>query len=171
MRRTAILIFGAVALHPSNGAGQEGRAETRVSDFEAMKRLVGRWEGTTDSGTTEAVVVYRLTGRGTSLVETLLPGTPQEMMTIYHEDSSGELVATHCCIAGNQPEIRLVRASEGQFHFELSPDDQNVDEATELHGHELDIKLVGSDGLDLEWFNWDDGAPIGSRLYTFTRVN
>lgn len=148
----------------------EAQADTREaqSAFEAMKRLVGRWEGLSWDGTPGAVT-YHLTGAGTSLVETLLPGTPQEMMTVYHENAAGELVGTHYCIAGNQPEIELTDAGDGSFLFELSPDDRNV-RAGELHGHEFRLALPSPDSLILDWSPWRGKTPMETRTYRFRRV-
>lgn len=90
-------------------------------------------------------------------------------MTVYHENAAGELVGTHYCIAGNQPEIELTHAGEGSFFFELSPDDQNVREG-ELHGHEFKLTLPSADSLILDWTPWPGGAPIETRQYRFRRV-
>ena len=93
-----------------------------------------------------------------------------EMMTIYHDDADGKLVAKHFCIAMNQPQLYLSRASDSELFFEHSNDDPNVDEDSELHGHDLAITIKNDVKLQLEWFNWDNGVPAGSRRYEFTRT-
>ena len=163
----AVVMVLCVGL-PFSLCGQEPDDAATPTAFEALKQLVGRWEGLSWDGTPGAVT-YHLTGAGTSLVETLLPGTPQEMMTVYHENAAGELVGTHYCTAGNQPEIRLVQAREGSFVFELSPDDQNV-AAGELHGHEFEITVPSSDSLLLDWSPWRGETPLEVRHYRFRRV-
>jgi hypothetical protein len=41
-------------------------------------------------------VEYRVTGAGSAVVETLFPGTPHEMVTVYHA-RKGVLCMTHYC--------------------------------------------------------------------------
>ena len=147
---------------------QVSTADEAPSGFEALKELVGQWEGLSWDGT-PGTVNYHLTGAGTSLVETLLPRTSQEMMTVYHENAAGELVGTHYCTAGNQPEIELTRHAEGVFVFELSPDDQNVGEG-EVHGHEFTLALPSADSLILDWSPWRGETPLDTRRYRFRRV-
>jgi hypothetical protein len=155
---------------PASGYGQQDGAPGDSPGFALLKQLVGRWEGTTDDGDTKAVITYKLTGRNTSIVETLFPGTPMEMMTIYHDNAGGKLVAKHFCVAMNQPQLHLTRASHSGLFFEHSPNDPNVDEATEHHGHDLAITVEGEDKLHLEWFNWKNGGAVGSRRYEFTKI-
>src|SRR6185369_11800489 len=55
--------------------------------FERMKQLVGTWEGTSDMGKEgeKVRVEYRLTAGGSALVETLFPGSGEEMVSVYHD--------------------------------------------------------------------------------------
>lgn len=170
MNRTRISCLAIVALLSASVYGQQDSAPSESMEFALLKTLVGRWKGTTDGGDTQAVIAYRLTGRDTSIVETLFPGTPMEMVTIYHDDASGKLVAKHFCIAMNQPQLRLTRASGKELFFEHSPNDPNVDESIEYHGHDLVVTVEGENELQLEWFNWRNGGPSGSRRYEFTRI-
>lgn len=164
----SLLACGLATAVPHALTAQVPAADEAASPFEAMKQLVGRWEGLSWDGTPGAVT-YHLTGAGTSLVETLLPGTSQEMMTVYHENAAGKLVGTHYCIAGNQPEIELTNAAEGTFLFELSPDDQNVGEG-EMHGHEFKLTVPSADSLLLDWSPWRGDTPLETRHYRFRRV-
>ena len=72
--------------------------------FERLKQLDGAW--VTLSGSAHMPqsmeVHYQVTGAGSALVETIGPGTPHEMVSVYHL-ANGGLVMTHYCAVGNQP--------------------------------------------------------------------
>jgi hypothetical protein len=53
---------------------------------------------------------YRLTGGGTAVEETIFPGEPFEMTTMYHLDGE-RLVLTHYCASGNQPHMEATKES------------------------------------------------------------
>ena len=73
--------------------------------FESMKSLAGNWEGSEVSGDKEkpVKVEYKVSSNGSTIVETLFPGTKYEMITVYH-DNGGKLSMTHYCAIGNQPQ-------------------------------------------------------------------
>lgn len=77
--------------------------------------LVGSWSLTSESGR-ELEVVYRLTSRGSALLETWAPGTAGETLTVYHPDGDA-LLLTHYCGQGNQATLRAVEMSEGRVLF------------------------------------------------------
>src|SRR5438045_3295890 len=75
--------------------------------LEKMKKLAGSWvEADKDGKPTEKVVsVFKVIGGGSTVHETIFPGTPMEMVSVYHLDK-GELVMTHYCVLGNQPRMK-----------------------------------------------------------------
>ena len=90
--------------------------------LETMQSLAGTWTGTAKhaDGTEEpATVEYRVTSGGSAVAETLSPGTPHEMISMYH-DQGGKLAMTHYCMLGNQPELVLHDAAPGRLNLEAS---------------------------------------------------
>src|SRR5688572_30382566 len=87
------------AKDPVAAARELSAARFRFSpELQKIKSLAGRWEGTTfreREGTNPAVVTYEVTAGGSAVIERLFPGTAREMTTLYHDDSSGRLMATH----------------------------------------------------------------------------
>src|SRR5437868_7105013 len=75
-------------------------------EFDSLKTLAGTWEGTgmMDGKEQAVTVVYEVTSGGSILVERLMPGTPGEMISVYHRDGK-TLSMTHYCALGNQPEM------------------------------------------------------------------
>lgn len=157
---------------PAEAAAELAKARRQYSrDLEKIKGLAGRWEGTTfreREGTSAAVVTYEVTAAGSAVIERLFPGTPREMTTVYHDDSSGRLVATHYCNAANQPRLRLMESNGERLYFVLSPD-ADIKVELEGHAHELTL-LVGADGsLTHDWLNHYLGKPGQQRNIKLTR--
>ncbi len=158
---SALMMFGDLA------AAQEANSP----ELEFLKTLEGRWEGTTTPGDPRAVVTYSVTGRGTAVVEMLyFPATGVEMMTVYHDDHNGQLAMTHYCSAGNQPYLSIVRSSDNQLDFELSPDDRTIDVENEWHAHGLTITVNDNGTLVHDWRYWNDGQRDGGRYIESVRA-
>ena len=158
---------------PREAAAELSKARFRFSaELEKIKGLAGRWEGTTSreaNGGLTAVVTYEVTGAGSAVIEKLFPGTKAEMTTVYHDDSTGRLVAQHYCNAANQPRLRLMESEGERLYFVLSPD-SDIKADLEGHAHELTLR-VGADGsLTHDWLNHYQGAPAAKRNITLTRA-
>ena len=75
--------------------------------LERLKKLAGTWvEADKDGKPTDKVVsVVKVTAAGSAVTETIFPGQPQEMISVYHRDGA-DLVMTHYCALGNQPRMK-----------------------------------------------------------------
>jgi hypothetical protein len=90
MKKLALLSIAAVtftlaALWVAQAAKDQPAPYSSSKEFERMKLLVGQWEGTSDMGKEgeKVRVEYRLTAGGSALVETLFPGSGEEMASVY----------------------------------------------------------------------------------------
>lgn len=134
-------------------------AEAAVAraQFEKIKSLAGTWVPA-DESEMKTNVTYRLTAGGSAVEETLFPGQPHEMVTMYHMDGDS-LVLTHYCAAQNQPRMRALPsadASEIRFAFSgLS----NGDPAKDMHMHEAVVKFPSPDRIEAVWTGFEDGKP------------
>ncbi len=145
--------------------------------LQALKALEGSWAGPTFkhqgervwAEQSDAVVTYKVTGAGSAVVETLFPGTPSEMTTVYHDDSHGNLVMTHYCNARNQPKMELVSFENHQLKFELAAD-ADIDAAHEHHAHELTITLGADGSLQHDWTNHNMGQAADLRNIKLVRM-
>jgi hypothetical protein len=77
---------------PKTSPSEKKEAVTAQAAFEALKALTGSWE-VPDSKEPMAVT-YRVISGSTTVMETTFPGTPHEMITMYHLDGA-DLVLTH----------------------------------------------------------------------------
>jgi hypothetical protein len=154
-------------------AAELSAARRRFSpELERMKSLAGRWEGTTfreREGTSAAVMTYSVTGAGSAVIETMFPGTAREMTTVYHDDSSGRLIAQHYCNAANQPKLRLTESDGTTLRFALAPD-ADIKADLEGHAHNLTVTLTPDGALVHDWLNHYLGQPAAQRNIALTRV-
>ena len=144
----------AVLLPPTGGP----RNEFGRKAFERIKSLAGEWVAVEDGKPTDRVVSrMRVTAGGHAVLEILFPGTPKEMVTVYHLDGD-DLVLEHYCVLGNQPRM-VARAGQGadQIAFDFASC-CNLDDAGARHMHEATIELVGPDRLRTDWRQFENGA-------------
>ena len=140
------------------------------TELERIKTLAGRWEGTSREGENEAqpaAAEYKVTSGGAVVVETLFPGTPHEMVSIYH-DQNGTLAMTHYCMLRNQPVLELSR-NDAQL-IELTNRGQGLNAPGEMHMHSLSIAWDGPDKITQVWSSQEGDQSKGGVTITFSRV-
>lgn len=138
--------------------------------FESMKSLAGHWEGAKVSdGKEEPVKVeYKVTSNGSTIVETLFPGTKYEMISVYHE-KGGQLTMTHYCSIGNQPQMDLANADGKVLEFNFSKSNV-IDVDKEGHMHGLTLTMVDNDHLNHNWTMYKEGKDGGTTTLKLARV-
>lgn len=160
-RRIAVLVLSiAMAIAPTFAA-DPATPYTAASAFEALKALEGSWIGRSSSGTSSEVL-FEVTAGGSALFKTYGPGTPSEMVTVYHLDGE-KLMLTHYCVVGNQPQMRFVEsdtASEIRFEFAGGT---NMDPAVDRHAHEGWTRIVDADTIETESVGYSNGEPTPAR--------
>src|SRR4051794_15175766 len=112
----AVLFCSAAAL-----AHEPPPAAQMPKEFDTLKGLVGTWEGMNkmEGKDTPMTVTYELTSGGTAVAERLGPGTPHEMLTVYHKEGKS-LGVTHFCAMGNSPVMHLKKADDHSLAFEMT---------------------------------------------------
>jgi hypothetical protein len=169
MNAMAAVLAAALAAGAA-GSDTKAKSEARTS-LERLKQLAGEWRGTVAEDGSPMAVTYEVTSGGTAVLERLFPGTPHEMLTLYHLDGD-DLVLTHYCASGNQPRMRLVR-SAGTDPLELAFDyagGSNIDPATDAHMHSARMWIRGADRLESEWAMFGKGKPAGAHKFVAARV-
>src|SRR5215468_10686356 len=116
----AMVLALQVAAYGDDKAGKLPPAPTN-SAFETMKKLAGTWLAADDDGrpTDQVASIVKVTAGGSVVHETLFPGQPHEMVSIYSVDGP-DLVLTHYCVLGNQPRMKADRkspANQIRFRF------------------------------------------------------
>ncbi len=161
-------VLGTLAANP--GEKYMG-APAHSKEFEKMKELAGVWEGTTDMGKGMVTIkaTYELTSGGSAVLERLFVGSPEEMVTVYH-DFNGKLNMTHYCMLGNQPHMKLKNSSEGYMEFVLSDKNPGLSSLKETHMHGLKISFDDKDSITHTWVLYEKGKKKADTVIKLSRV-
>jgi hypothetical protein len=176
MKISKYILAGLVVLLASGPLSVVGEEEVHTpyagsKAFQQMKQLAGKWEGTVDfeEGSQKTKASYRITSAGSALVETIFEGTPNEMVTIYHDDKNRRLSLTHYCGLNNQPKMVLIRDKENVLEFDLTQD-AAIDAAHEPHMHALTLTFAGKNKMKQHWTQFAQGEEKKVVMITFKRV-
>ena len=172
-----VLILTLIALAP---AAAQADSLTATAAFDQLKSLAGTWHGTPESegeaAEAEAEMVaqvthtFELSAAGTVVMETMNPGTPHEMINMYHVDGE-EVVLTHYCAGGNQPTMQMNRSasSDGNLVFDFTGG-TNLDPAVDTHIHSAELTL-SEESLLSEWMSHAGGEPAGKMTFHLSRAD
>ena len=130
------------------------------ADFEKLKKLAGTWLTADKDGkpTDQVASIIKVTAGGSVVHETLFPGQPHEMVSIYHVDGP-DLVMTHYCVLGNQPHMKADRKSPtNQICFQFAGG-SNLDPTKDKHMHAATLTIVDDDHIEVQGVGWDGGTP------------
>ena len=163
---SALILLGACAAFADNTALQP---KPGSAELERVKTWVGRWEGKSNGHGEEqsAAAEYKLTSGGSAVIETLFPGTPHEMVSVYY-DKDGKLAMTHYCMLGNRPEFSLTGAGPQRMDFSL--DQSSPIPAGEMHMHALSIALAEDGGMTQSWTLFENGQAKDTTNISLKRV-
>jgi hypothetical protein len=126
--------------------------------LEKLKKLSGEWVAIDDKGKEQLVSVFKVTSAGSAVHETIFPGSPMEMVSVYHMDGK-DLILTHYCALGNQPRMKLdPKAKDNELKFVFAGG-TNLDPAKDMHMHEGSITIVDDDHIEWKWSAYDQGKP------------
>jgi hypothetical protein len=151
-------------------AQQQTTPPSARAAFDKLKTLAGEWRGTIGERGKgeETTVAYRLIANNSALAETLFPGTPHEMITVYHLDGD-KLLVTHYCAAGNQPTLALTKKSTAEaldFDFIRAT---NMKSKKDDHMHSLRIRFEGANAVVTEWDGFKNGRKTETTKFFLTR--
>ena len=148
---------------------QEMPAPASNPQFDAIKSLAGTWVGTGKmNGKDESVkTTYRITSGGTAVEETLFPGTPHEMVSVYFLDGN-DVMMTHYCALGNQPRMKaseMKKTKKGEEIAFKMVDATGMKSTQDPHMGALTLTMKGNDRL-VE--SWEHEGPKGNKMAVFT---
>jgi len=128
--------------------------------LEKMKKLAGTWLLADKDGkpTDQIASVIKVTAGGSAIHETLFPGQPHEMVSIYTVDGA-DLVMTHYCVLGNQPRMKADPKSPPNQIVWRFAGGTNLDPKKDKHMHEATLTIVDNDRLEVNGVGWENGAP------------
>jgi hypothetical protein len=142
-----------------NTGGRLPPAPTNVG-LEKMKSLAGTWVAASKDGkpTDQIVSIIKVTAGGSAVHETLFPGQPHEMVSVYTADGP-DLLMTHYCVLGNQPRMKAdSKSPPNQICFKFAGGG-NLDPKKDKHMHEATLTIVDADHIELTAVAWEGGSP------------
>jgi hypothetical protein len=162
MRRFLVggLMLMALSLSALGDEKHDHPAPPTNAGLEKMKSLVGTWVAADKDGkpTDQVVSVIKLTAGGSAIHETLFPGEPHEMVSIYTVDGP-DLVMTHYCMLGNQPRMKAsTKALGNKLNFEFAGG-SNFDPKKDKHMHAATLTIIDADHFQVDGIGWENGAP------------
>ena len=128
--------------------------------LEKMKKLAGTWliAGADGKATDQIASIIKVTAGGSAVHETLFPGQPQEMISVYTVDGP-DLILTHFCVLGNQPRLKAdPNSPTNQIVFQFAGG-SNLDPKKDKHMHDATLTIVDDDHLEVKGTGWENGAP------------
>jgi len=149
--------------------------------FDQLKGLEGTWEGEPEgegkAAEAEAEAAGMVThaiqvsAAGTVVMETMGPGTEHEMINMYYLDGE-DLVLTHYCAGGNQPQMRLNKAesSTDLLVFDFAGG-TNLDPEVDNHIHSARLQLVDGDHMESVWKAYADGKEAATMTFHLARAD
>jgi hypothetical protein len=158
----ALTVLLGLSLRSYGDGKPEGKAPAPPANagLEKMKKLAGTWVAADKDGkpTDQVVSVIKVTAGGSAVHETLFPGQPQEMVSVYTADGP-DLIMTHYCVLGNQPRMKAdPKSPPNQIVFRFVGG-TNLDPAKDKHMHEATLTIVSDDQIEVKGTGWENGAP------------
>jgi hypothetical protein len=134
-------------------------AAPKNAGLDKMKSLAGTWVVADKDGkpTDEVASVIKVTAGGSAVQETIFPGQPHEMVSLYTADGP-DLAMTHYCVLGNQPRMKGSLAGN-KIRFEFAGGG-NLDPKKDKHMHGATLTIVDADHIELAGECWENGAPM-----------
>ncbi|HET9317111.1 MAG TPA: hypothetical protein VFQ51_16075 [Vicinamibacteria bacterium] len=129
--------------------------------LDRFKALAGEWVAAEDNEMVkkgDLVSRYVVSAGGTAVIETVFPGSPHEMVTVYYVDGS-DLALTHYCMEGNQPRMRAKKTDGARLDFAFDGG-ANIDPARTRHMNSAWIEFVGPDEIRNQWTEVADGQTV-----------
>ncbi len=168
MKKLYFLALAILAFTVAAGAQEQHEHMTPLKtspEFEQMKKLIGKWEGTAAGMPSHAE--FRMTGGGSAIMQVLAPGTPYEMVTMFTMDGD-RMVATHYCASHNQPRMAALPSPDGhtvEFKF---VDGTNIQPGY-VHMDALKVTVADADHHKELWTSTQDGKA-DTMEFDFHRV-
>ena len=123
-------------------------------------------------GTGMVAMNFKLVGKGSTVQESLLPGTKKEMVSMYHckDATCSQVKATHYCVKQNQPEMLadpISTSSKLIYNCDMSTD---LCQSGQNHIHKITHEITDNGNhLRTTYTSWNDSKFLKDSIYHFER--
>jgi hypothetical protein len=161
----------SLATHGGDKAAPQLPTPPSNAAFEKLKKLAGTWLLADKDGkpTDQVASIIKVTAGGSAVHETLFPGQPHEMISVYTVDG-GDLIMTHYCVLGNQPRMKADPKSPANQIVWRFTGGANLDPKKDKHMHEAPLTILDDDRLEVNGVGWENGAPAKEMCCGFKLV-
>jgi hypothetical protein len=165
-----IVVVLVVAVATVLSAGSPGEGTKSTPQFDKLKTLAGTWKGK-DSEGKPITISYKLVSSGSVLMEELtMEEHPDAMITMYHLNGT-KLMLTHYCSMGNQPRMRVEKASKDGSTLTFSyVDATNLSSPKDPHMSGLVVRFKDDDHFSQQWIMSMNGKKKQHETFDFERV-
>ncbi len=155
----ALAVVGVAGVCGFSFAAEKPKDSGAKACFERIKKLAGDWATVDEKTGNETILLkYRVIAGGSAVEESIMPGEPHEMVTVYHMDGPA-LMLTHYCAVGNQPRMKATAASTpAKIEFKCVGV-SNVKSHNDMHMHHGLFTFQSDDSMVTEWTGVDKGKP------------
>ncbi len=144
------------------------RAQQAEAVFDKIKSLAGDWVATKGEHKGQVALNVRVIAGGSAVVETEFPGSPQEMITVYHLNGNNVML-NHYCMLGNQPRMKVKQGdTEDTLVFEFAGA-TNLSSENDAHIHEGKMKFVDQDTIHSTWVMFKDNKAQEEHTFEMAR--
>jgi hypothetical protein len=156
----SLLLSLSWASYGGDKGGANASTTPSNAALEKLKKLAGTWVSVDKDGkaTDQVVSVIKVTAGGSAVHETLFPGQPMEMVSVYTVDGP-DLIMTHYCVLGNQPRMKADPNSPSNQIVWRFAGGSNLNVAKDKHMHEATLTIVSDDRIEVQGTGWENGAP------------
>jgi len=169
MKKLVIILMSFFAFSVANAEQTSGK--TFSAEFNKLKSLAGDWVGKKGKGDKSMLIKvnYKISSAGSSVIETLFKGSPQEMVSVYTNANEG-INMTHYCALQNQPTLELQGSTKDTLEFNYTKG-TNLNAEKDAYMHHLTLKLKNKNTIEQHWTQYKDGKPAGTNVFELSRVN
>ena len=163
---SAMAILFAIAI-AADAQTQKTPAVGSTATFEQMKSLVGEWKAIQEG--VPVTEIYKLTANGTALMAETRSANEPAMITMITVDGD-RLIATHYCIAGNQPQMVATSPDDLYKGVAFTLDRvTGMKTADDWHNTGITITLDDSNHMTQTWAYLYKGK-VGTTVFHYTRA-
>jgi hypothetical protein len=149
---------------------QSGDAQAKRAEaiFEKIKSLAGDWVGTKGPYKGQLTLSVRVIAGGSAVVEREFPGSPQEMISVYHLDGN-KVMLNHYCMLGNQPRLQVIVGDEKDTLMFKFVSATNLASKDDAHMHQGKLKFVDKDNIHSTWTMFENNKAKEDHTFEKTR--
>ena len=134
--------------------------------LDRIKKLEGTWSMPGPDGK-PMNITFKPTAGGSAVIETMFPGSKEEMVNLYTADGD-KILVTHYCALGQQPRMKQAATDDKTIKFEFV-DGGNIESRDDAHMDSVALTIDG-DTLTETWSFYSGGKVVDTKTFDLKRA-